>query len=105
MLEPARQPHHAVADAEILALLGLEPLVRGRRWMRDQALGVAEIIGNLDVPPSSHYYTMLLELHYPTSCYGFRVEIFLDNIHFRRLFLFSFSYLYYYNEIISFIDG
>ena len=46
VLEPARQPHHAVADAEVGALLRLEPLVRRRRRMGDQALGVAEIVGD-----------------------------------------------------------
>src|SRR5690348_5168415 len=46
MLEPARQADHAVADAELGALLRLEPLVRRRRRMGDQALGIAEVVGD-----------------------------------------------------------
>ena len=48
MLEPGREPHQAVADAELGALLRRQPLVRGRRRMGDQALGVAEIVGDAD---------------------------------------------------------
>src|SRR6185369_3792499 len=46
MLEPARQANHAVTDAEVGALLRLEPLVRRRRRMGDQALGIAEVVGD-----------------------------------------------------------
>ena len=48
VLEPGREPHQPVADAEFGALLRRQPLVRGRRRMRDQALGVAEIVGDAD---------------------------------------------------------
>src|SRR4051794_35627196 len=44
MLEPDRQAHQAVADAEFGALLGLQSLVRRRGRMGNQALGVAEIV-------------------------------------------------------------
>ena len=48
VLEPGRKPHQPVADAELGALLRRQPLMRRRRRMRDQALGVAEIVGDAD---------------------------------------------------------
>ena len=48
MLKPGGKPHQPIADAEFGALLGREPLMRGRRRVRDQALGVAEIVGDAD---------------------------------------------------------
>src|SRR4051812_12311168 len=47
-LEPGRQPHQRVADAEHLALLGLQPRMRRRRRMSDQALRIAEIVRDVD---------------------------------------------------------
>ena len=47
MLEPGREAHHPVADAELGALLRGETLMRRGRRMRHQALGVAEIVGDL----------------------------------------------------------
>src|SRR5215472_11339546 len=48
MFKPNRKAHQSVADAEFGALRRREPLVgRGRR-MRDQALGVAEIVADAD---------------------------------------------------------
>src|SRR5277367_4412301 len=44
MLEPDGNAHQSVADAKLGALRRGEPLMRGRRWMGDQALGVAEIV-------------------------------------------------------------
>ena len=46
MLEPARQPHQAVADAELGARRRRQALMRRGRRMGDQALGVAEIVGD-----------------------------------------------------------
>ena len=44
MLEADREADEAFADAELGAVLGLQPLVRRRRRMGDEALGVAEIV-------------------------------------------------------------
>ena len=48
VLEPDRQAHQPVADAELGALRRRQPLMRGGGRMRDQALGVAEIVGDGD---------------------------------------------------------
>src|SRR5215510_15828932 len=48
MFQPAREPHQTVADAELRAGGGCEALVRRGRRMRDQALGVAEIVADFD---------------------------------------------------------
>src|SRR5580700_9088306 len=48
MFEPDGDAHQTVADTEFGALLRLKPLVRGRRRMRDQALGIAKIIADTD---------------------------------------------------------
>ena len=48
MFEPDRNPHQAVADAELGALRRRQPLVRRRRRMGDQALGIAEIVADAD---------------------------------------------------------
>src|SRR6202044_41484 len=48
MFEPAGDAHQAVADAEFGALRWRQPLMRGRRRMRDQAFGIAEIISDAD---------------------------------------------------------
>src|SRR5215510_145490 len=48
MFQPAREPHQSIADAELRAGGGREALVRRGRRMRDQALGVAEIVADLD---------------------------------------------------------
>jgi hypothetical protein len=48
MFEADGDAHQPVADAELGALRRLEPLVRGRRRMGDQALGVAEIVADAD---------------------------------------------------------
>jgi len=48
VLEPNRQPHDAIADAELGALFGPHTLVRGGRGMCDQALRIAQVIGNID---------------------------------------------------------
>src|SRR6266699_95892 len=50
MLQSAREPHQPVADAELGARGRCEPLMRGRRRMGDQALGIAEIVADLDEP-------------------------------------------------------
>ena len=60
--EPDRQAHQPVADAELGALLGLEPLVRRRRRMGDQALGVAEIVGD------AHELERILKAERAPSC-------------------------------------
>ncbi len=46
MFEPDRYAHQPVADAEFGALRRGQPLVRGRRRMGDEALGVAEIVAD-----------------------------------------------------------
>src|SRR5271167_2806135 len=46
MLEPYRKAYQAVADTEFGALRRSQPLMRRRRRMRDEALGVAEIIAD-----------------------------------------------------------
>src|SRR5476651_1489565 len=46
VLKAGREPHQSVANAELGTLLRRQPLMRGRGRMRDQALGVAEIIGD-----------------------------------------------------------
>ena len=46
VLEAAGEPHHAIADAELGARRRREPLVRRRRRMGDEALGVAEIVAD-----------------------------------------------------------
>ena len=48
MFEADGNAHQAVADAELGALRRREPLVRGRRRMGDEALGVAEIVADAD---------------------------------------------------------
>ena len=48
MLEAGRKPDQPVADAKLGALLRRQPLMRRRRRMRDQAFGVAEIVGDAD---------------------------------------------------------
>ena len=52
----------AVADAELGALLRLEPLMRRGRRMGDQALGVAEIVGD------AHELERVLEAERRRSC-------------------------------------
>src|SRR5271165_3010052 len=47
MLEPRGEAHKALADAELGAGFGAEPLVGGGGGMGDQALGVAEIVGDV----------------------------------------------------------
>ena len=44
MLEPRREADEALADAERGAVLRLQALMRRGRRMRDEALGVAEIV-------------------------------------------------------------
>jgi hypothetical protein len=46
VLEPGREPDQGIGDAELGPLFRLEPLVRRRRWMGDEALGVAEVVGD-----------------------------------------------------------
>src|SRR2546429_9555386 len=46
MFEPGREANETFADAEFGARLRCQPLMRRRRGMRDEALGVAEIVGN-----------------------------------------------------------
>src|SRR6185437_6180027 len=46
VLQPRREADEAVADAELGARVGLQPLMRGGRRMGDDALGVAEIVGD-----------------------------------------------------------
>src|SRR6476646_5803780 len=48
VLEPGREAHQPVADAELSALRRRQALVGGRGRMRDQALGVAQIVGDAD---------------------------------------------------------
>ena len=48
VLEAGREADQSIADAEFGALRGRQPLMRGRSWVRDQALGVAEIVGDAD---------------------------------------------------------
>ena len=48
VFEADRKPHHPLADAKMGALLRLQALVGRRRGMGQQALGVAEIVGNAD---------------------------------------------------------
>src|SRR5947208_7160141 len=47
VFEPGGEAHQTVADAEFGAGCGREPLVRGSGGVRDQALGVAEIVAYL----------------------------------------------------------
>src|SRR3954470_20845688 len=47
MLEPGGEADEALADAERGAVLRLEALVRRRRGMGDETLGVAEIVRDL----------------------------------------------------------
>jgi len=46
MLEPGREANEAFADAEFGARLRRQPLMRRRSGMGDEALGVAEIVGD-----------------------------------------------------------
>ena len=46
LLEPGREADKALADAEFGARLRRQPLMRRRRRMGDEALGVAEIVGD-----------------------------------------------------------
>src|SRR6185312_2013214 len=46
MFESRGEADEAFADAEFGARLRREPLMRGRGGVRDQALGVAEIVGD-----------------------------------------------------------
>jgi hypothetical protein len=46
MLEPGREANKALADAEFGARLRRQPLMRRGRRMGDEALGVAEIVGD-----------------------------------------------------------
>src|SRR5207244_10102370 len=46
MLEPGREANEAFADAEFGARLRRQPLMRRGRGMGDEALGVAEIVGD-----------------------------------------------------------
>ena len=46
MLEPGREADEAFADAEFGARLRRQPLMRRGRRMGDEALGVAEIVGD-----------------------------------------------------------
>ena len=48
LLEPDRQTQQPVADADARARLRRQPLMRRRRRMGDEALGVAEVVGDLD---------------------------------------------------------
>src|ERR1700722_569508 len=48
MFETDREPHQSVGDADLGTLRRREPLVRRRRRVRDQALGVAEIVADAD---------------------------------------------------------
>ena len=48
MLKSAREPHQSIADAKLRACGRREALMRGRCRMRNQALGVAEIVADLD---------------------------------------------------------
>src|SRR5436309_7626041 len=47
MLQPAREPHQSIADAELCARGWREALVRGGRRVRDQALGITQIVADL----------------------------------------------------------
>ena len=46
VFEPDREPDKALADAEFGARFGRQPLMRGGGGMGDEALGVAEIVGD-----------------------------------------------------------
>ena len=48
VFETHRQPDQAVADPEVLAFLAAEPLVGRRRRMGRQALGVSQVVGDVD---------------------------------------------------------
>ena len=48
ILKPDREPHAVVEDAKLGARLRREPLMRGGGGMGDQALGVAEIVADLE---------------------------------------------------------
>src|SRR3546814_13567034 len=54
VLEADRKAQQAVADAECGAILRLQTLVRRRRRMGDEALGVAEIVGDVDKAQRVH---------------------------------------------------
>src|SRR3546814_10435193 len=54
VLEADRKAQQAVADAECGAILRLQTLVRRRRRMGDEALGVAEIVGDVDKAKRVH---------------------------------------------------
>src|ERR1700732_2254305 len=47
ILDPDRKAHQPVADAEYLPVFRLQPMVRGGGGVRDQALGVGEVVGDL----------------------------------------------------------
>src|SRR3546814_2400037 len=55
VLEADRKAQQAVADAECGAILRLQTLVRRRRRMGDEALGVAEIVGDVDKAKRVHH--------------------------------------------------
>src|SRR3546814_21178322 len=57
VLEADRKAQQAVADAECGAILRLQTLVRRRRRMGDEALGVAEIVGDVDKAKRVHHAT------------------------------------------------
>ena len=40
-----REPDQAIRNAKLRPGVRLQALVRGRCWMRDQAFGIAEIVG------------------------------------------------------------
>src|SRR5260370_26817508 len=48
VLEADRDAHGAVVDPKLGALLGADAHVRRRGGMRDQALGIAEVVGDVD---------------------------------------------------------
>src|SRR5438128_927678 len=48
VLEADRNAHGAVADAELGPLLGADAHVRRGRWMGHHALGVAQVVGDVD---------------------------------------------------------
>src|SRR3546814_1054499 len=54
-MEADRKAQQAVADAECGAILRLQTLVRRRRRMGDEALGVAEIVGDVDKAKRVHH--------------------------------------------------
>src|SRR5262249_36047833 len=87
MLESGRKSDQSVADAELGTLLRRESLMRGRCWMGDKALRVAEVVRDPDelerIEKAKRAFLAAFDLELAER--GTRAHLLLDDIGLRMV--------------------